>query len=87
MWFLKGQCHTLLGERQKAANAFKVAWEIDRTDAMMQYGYGKSLLDAGENAKGCSMLHMAADNPDQGQAATLSRELLKTECISNSTTP
>ncbi len=87
VWFLKGQCHALLGERQKAAKVFKVAWEMDRTNAMMQYWYGKSLLRVGENVMGCSMLQMAADNPDQGQAAQLSQELLKIECSSNSTTP
>ncbi len=87
VWFLKGRCYAFMGDWQKAVTAFKMAWEMDRADAMMQYWYGKSLLRVGENAKGCSMLQMAAENPDPGQAGLLSQELLKIECSSNSTTP
>jgi hypothetical protein len=80
VWFLKGQCHTLLGDWEKAAEAFSVAWELNRTDALMQYWYGKSLLKAGEDVKGCKMLRMAADNPAHQQIEALSRELIRNEC-------
>ncbi|HHE74783.1 MAG TPA: hypothetical protein ENL37_06825 [Desulfobacteraceae bacterium] len=80
VWYLKGKCHALLGDWGKAVTAFGLAWEMDRTDAMMQYWYGKSLLRAGEDVKGCKMLRMAADNPAQPQAAELGRELLENEC-------
>jgi tetratricopeptide (TPR) repeat protein len=87
VWFLKAQCHILLGDRQKAVKAFKMAWEMDRADAMMQYRYGKSLLKAGENAKGCQILQMIADNPADPKVASLSRELLRNECSYNSIRP
>ncbi len=80
LWFLKGRCHIGLGDWESALDAFRQAWEKDPEAPSIIFWYAKSLIQTGQQEKGCALLEKASRSIWDKRAAARSMELFVQDC-------